>query len=143
MISMVGRDCEINRKANASAAQSSAASITEIVPSALPESKRRHRRSKLEAQAAPSLHTLSKTKRAFSHRPAQSAAVKQRIRLFDAGSDSAFAIVDFNTLYFESPSDSTGFALDNLLIETGAAPEPSRMVLLALGCCRLLLRRRR
>jgi hypothetical protein len=59
------------------------------------------------------------------------------------GSDSAFAIVDFNTLYFESPSDSTGFALDNLLIETGAAPEPSRMVLLALGCCGLLLRRRR
>jgi hypothetical protein len=51
--------------------------------------------------------------------------------------------MDFNTLYFESPSDSTGFALDNLLIETGSVPEPSRMVLLGLGCSVLLLRRRR
>ena len=91
MISMVGRDCGINRKTNASAAHSSAASITEIAPSAPPASKRRRCRSRLEAQAAPSLHTLSKTKRVFSRRPAQSAAVKQRIRLYDARSDSAFA----------------------------------------------------
>ena len=59
------------------------------------------------------------------------------------GSDSSSPLMDFNTLYFESPSDSTGFALDNLLIETGSVPEPSRMVLLGLGCSVLLLRRRR
>ncbi|MFN0080469.1 MAG: PEP-CTERM sorting domain-containing protein [Prosthecobacter sp.] len=59
------------------------------------------------------------------------------------GSDSASALMNFDTLYFESPSDSNGFALDNLLIETGSVPEPSRMVLLGLGCSGLLLRRRR
>ena len=59
------------------------------------------------------------------------------------GNDSASALMIFDTLYFESPSDSTGFALDNLLIETWAAPEPSRTVLLGLACSGLLMRRRR
>ncbi len=59
------------------------------------------------------------------------------------GGDLSSPLMDFNTLYFESPSDSTGFALDNLLIETGSVPEPSRMWLLGLGCSGLLLCRRR
>ena len=49
----------------------------------------------------------------------------------------------FDTLYFEGPSNGTGFAVDNLLIETNAVPEPTRLLLVAVGAVALITRRRR
>lgn len=48
----------------------------------------------------------------------------------------------FDTLYFEGTSNSNGFVVDNLTITTNV-PEPTRVLLLGLGFCGLLLRRRR
>lgn len=70
-------------------------------------------------------------------------------RLNYDGSDQVF-VVDttspnyvFDTLYFEGPSDSNGFAVDNILIETGSVPEPSRAALVLCGMCGMIFRRRR
>ncbi|MFO1484222.1 MAG: PEP-CTERM sorting domain-containing protein [Verrucomicrobiaceae bacterium] len=57
--------------------------------------------------------------------------------------DTAGIYTTFNTLYFEGPADGNGFAVDNILVTTGAVPEPTRVMLLGLGLAGLLLRRRR
>ena len=66
--------------------------------------------------------------------------------------DDAFAAVTgtplnqyytFDTLYFEGPSNGTGFAVDNLRIETNVVPEPSSLLSVLLGAGGLLARRRR
>lgn len=57
--------------------------------------------------------------------------------------DTSSPYYSFNTLYFEGPADGNGFAVDNILVETGMVPEPSRASFLLLGLSGLIFRRRR
>ena len=55
-------------------------------------------------------------------------------------SDSATPVIGFDTLYFEAPSDNTGFAVDNVIVSTGTVPEPSSAMLLLFGGLAVLTR---